>query len=82
MEAVRKAKDRLAKYPVLVAKCSTSAAAYAACVTRDLDIQKHACDKEFREFKRCLVEQAKTMKTRLWVLERKKKISEKLKKKQ
>jgi NADH dehydrogenase [ubiquinone] 1 alpha subcomplex assembly factor 8 len=65
MESVRKAKDRLAKYPVLVAKCSTSAAAYAACVTRDLDIQKHACDKEFQQFKRCLVDQAKTMKTRL-----------------
>ena len=65
MESVRKAKDRLSKYPFLVAKCSSSAAQYAACVTRDLDIQKHACDKEFQQFKKCLVEQAKTMKTRL-----------------
>lgn len=65
MESVRKAKDRLRSYPVLIAKCSTSAASYAACVTRDLDIQKHACDKEFQEFKKCLVEQAKSMKTRL-----------------
>jgi len=67
MEAVRKAKDRLNKYPVLIAKCSTSAAQYAACVTRDVDIQKHACDKEFQHFKKCLFEQAKAMKTRLWI---------------
>lgn len=65
MESVRKAKDRLSKYPILVAKCSSSAAQYAACVTRDLDIQKHACDKEFQQFKKCLFEQAKGMKTRL-----------------
>lgn len=65
MESVRKAKDRLKSYPILIAKCSSSAAQYAACVTRDLDIQKHACDKEFQEFKKCLVDQAKNMKTRL-----------------
>jgi hypothetical protein len=65
MESVRKAKDRLAKYPILVAKCSSAAAQYAGCVTRDLDVKKHACDKEFQLFKKCLVEQAKNMKTRL-----------------
>lgn len=65
MESVRKAKERLGKYPLLVAKCSTVAAAYATCVTRDLDIQKHVCDKEFQQFKKCLMEQAKTLKTRL-----------------
>lgn len=65
MEAVRKAKDRLSKYPLLVAKCSSTATLYAACVTRDMNIKQQACDKEFREFKKCLVEQAKAMKTRL-----------------
>jgi len=65
MESVRKAKDRLGKYPLLVAKCSSSAAAYAACVTRDLDVQKGACDQEFQKFKKCVMEQAKAMKTRL-----------------
>lgn len=65
MDSVRKAKDRLAKYPVLIAKCSTVAAQYASCVTRDLDIQKHSCEKEFQQFRKCLAEQAKAMKTRL-----------------
>lgn len=81
MDAVRKAKDRLAKYPVLVAKCSSAAAVYAACVTRDLDIQKHACDKEFQAFKQCLVAQAKAMKTRMWIIEKIWKFSEENKKK-
>lgn len=65
MDPVRQARERLVKYPILIAKCSTKATAYAVCVTRDLDIQKHACDKEFQQFKQCLVEQAKNMKTRL-----------------
>jgi NADH dehydrogenase [ubiquinone] 1 alpha subcomplex assembly factor 8 len=65
MESVRKAKDRLSKYPILIAKCSSSATAYAVCVTRDLDVKKGACDKEFQLFRQCLVEQAKAIKTRL-----------------
>jgi hypothetical protein len=65
MESVRKAKDRLSKYPLLVAKCSSSASVYAACVTRDFNVKQHACAKEFQEFKKCLMEQAKAMKTRL-----------------
>lgn len=65
MESVRKAKDRFKKYPVLLAKCSTSASAYAACVTRDLNVKQHACEKEFQLFKKCLVEQAKAISTRL-----------------
>lgn len=65
MESVNKARNRLSKYPVLVAKCSTTAAQYAKCVTSDFDIKKNACDKEFQQFKKCLVEQAKAMKTRL-----------------
>lgn len=65
MKSLSTARERLIKYPALVAKCSTAAAQYAACVANDLDIQKHACDKEFQQFKKCLVEQAKLMKTRL-----------------
>lgn len=65
MESVRKAKDRLSKYPLLIAKCSSSATAYATCVTRDLNVKMGSCDKEFHLFKACLVEQAKAMKTRL-----------------
>lgn len=65
MNSVRQAKDRLSKYPVLIAKCSTAAAQYAACVTSNLDVQKHSCNAEFQQFKKCLAEQAKAMKTRL-----------------
>lgn len=65
MESVRKAKDRLSKYPLLVAKCSSSASAYAICVTSDLNVKKGACEKEFQQFKQCLMEQAKNMKTKL-----------------
>lgn len=65
MESVRKAKERLSKYPILLAKCSVSASTYAACVTKDINIKQHGCDKEFQEFRKCLVEQAKNMKTRL-----------------
>lgn len=65
MESVRKAKERLSKYPVLLAKCSVTAATYAACVTKDLNVKQNACDKEFQQFKKCLIEQAKNMKTSL-----------------
>lgn len=66
MDSVRKAKDRLSKYPLLVAKCSSSASAYAICVTSgDLNVKKGACEKEFQQFKQCLLEQAKNMKTKL-----------------
>lgn len=65
MESVRKAKDRLQKYPILLAKCSSSATAYATCVTRDLNVKMGGCDKEFQLFKQCLMEQAKAMKSRL-----------------
>jgi hypothetical protein len=66
MESIKKAKDRLSKYPILVAKCSTAASVYAKCVTEDFNkVKKHACDKEFQDFKKCLMEQAKNMKTRL-----------------
>lgn len=65
MESARKAHQRLKTYPILVARCSQSATAYAACITRDLDVQKHACDKEFKIFKKCVAEVAKSMKTKL-----------------
>lgn len=65
MESLRKAKNRLNKYPILIAKCSSSATVYASCISRDLDVKKGACDDEFKLFRQCLVEQAKAIKTRL-----------------
>lgn len=65
MESVRKANQRLKQYPVLLGKCSESAAVYAACVTRDLNVSHRACDKEFSDFKKCLRKVALDMKTRL-----------------
>jgi hypothetical protein len=65
MESAKRAHNRLKTYPILVTKCSSSATAYAVCVSRDLDIRKQACEKEFQLFKKCLVDAAKNMKTKL-----------------
>lgn len=65
MESVRKANQRLKQYPILLGKCSESAAMYAACVTRDLNVSHRLCEKEFSEFKKCLQKVAQEMKTRL-----------------
>ncbi|XP_055382255.1 uncharacterized protein LOC129612592 [Condylostylus longicornis] len=65
MEAVEKAKSRMKLYPILLAKCSKAAALYAACVARDLNVSKHICNKEFTEFKNCLVKASKEMRTKL-----------------
>lgn len=66
MDAVRKAKDRLSKYPLVFAKCSTQATLYARCVLLQEDsVKKDQCIKEFGEFKNCLQSAAKDVKTRL-----------------
>lgn len=65
MESVRKAKQRLKQYPIMLGKCSESAAIYAACVTRDLNVSHRLCEKEFVEFKKCLRNVAQQMKTKL-----------------
>lgn len=65
MESVKKAHQRLRNYPVLLAKCSVAAAAYAACVTTDLNVAHKSCDSEFRQFQQCLKKAASDMKTRL-----------------
>lgn len=59
MENLKRARQRLQNYPTLLAKCSKSAAVYAACVTRDLNVKQNICEKEFIEFKQCLNEAAK-----------------------
>ncbi|XP_073844604.1 uncharacterized protein [Musca autumnalis] len=65
MESVRKAKQRLRNYPLLLGKCAESATVYAACVSRDLNVQHKSCDKEFQLFKDCLKQATKEMKTKL-----------------
>lgn len=59
MENLKRARQRLQQYPTLIAKCSSSASKYAACVTRDLNVKQNICEKEFVEFKKCLTEAAK-----------------------
>lgn len=54
MENIRRAKDRLRNYPMLIGRCSVAAGNYAACVTRDLNVSHNMCENEFNEFKRCL----------------------------
>lgn len=59
MENIKRARQRLQNYPILMTKCSTAASTYAACVTRDLNVKHNICEKEFLEFKKCLNEAAK-----------------------
>lgn len=65
MESVRKAKQRLRNYPILLGKCAESAKVYAVCASRDLNLQHKSCDKEFQQFKQCLEKAAREMKTKL-----------------
>ncbi|XP_063543529.1 uncharacterized protein LOC134751906 [Cydia strobilella] len=66
MEAVSKARERLAKYPLIFAKCSKQSALYARCVLQlDDQVKKDSCAKEFQEFKACLQSAAKDLKTRI-----------------
>ncbi|XP_061725028.1 uncharacterized protein LOC133530977 [Cydia pomonella] len=66
MEAVSKARERFAKYPLIFAKCSKQSALYARCVLQLEDqVKKDSCAKEFQEFKNCLQSAAKDLKTRI-----------------
>lgn len=65
MESVKRANQRLRNYPLLMAKCSVAAAAYATCVTTDLNVAHRGCDKEFHNFKECMRKAAIEMKTKL-----------------
>lgn len=66
MDSVTKARERLAKYPLVFAKCSKQSALYARCVLlREGSVKKDDCVKEFEEFKSCLYSAAKNLKTRI-----------------
>lgn len=65
MDAVKKAKERLRKYPALIAQCHESGAKYAACVLAKSNLQKNDCETEFHQFKTCLVRAAANSNTRL-----------------
>ncbi|XP_053671475.1 uncharacterized protein LOC128721722 [Anopheles nili] len=65
MESVKRANQRLRSYPLLIAQCSVAAAAYAACVTTDLNVAHRTCDKEFHNFKECMQKAAIERKTKL-----------------
>lgn len=65
MEAVKKAKERLRQYPILLARCQESASKYAACVLAKSNLEKNTCAAEFNELKKCLVKAAASNNTRL-----------------
>lgn len=58
MEAVKKAKERFRKYPVVIAQCHESGAKYATCVLTKSNLNKNDCESEFKEFKACLTKAA------------------------
>lgn len=65
MESVRKAKERMKKFPLLLAQCRVEGSAYAKCVAKYDDIAKDACKEEFIKFKNCLQKAAASMNTRI-----------------
>ncbi|XP_043070422.1 uncharacterized protein LOC116805886 [Drosophila grimshawi] len=65
MESVRKANTRLRNYPILLTRCSEKASLYAACVSRDINVQQKICETEFKEFLDCIRKTAKELKTKL-----------------
>ncbi|KOC64916.1 hypothetical protein WH47_04505 [Habropoda laboriosa] len=58
MEAVKKARERFRKYPVVIAQCHESGSKYAACVLAKSNLKKNDCESEFKEFKACLTKVA------------------------
>lgn len=65
MEAVKSAKDRFKKYPLLIAQCEETAKQYALCVLEKKTLRKNDCEAEFARFKACLVKAAANKNTRL-----------------
>lgn len=65
MEAVKKAKERFRKYPIIIAQCHESGAKYATCVLAKSNLQKGDCENEFKEFKTCLMRAAAKNNTKL-----------------
>lgn len=65
MESGKRARGRLAMYPKLLAKCSTTATEYARCVALKENVMKGDCAAEFELFQRCISVAARKMKTRL-----------------
>lgn len=65
MDAVKRAKERLKKYPVLVVECQESASQYAACVLNKKNLNKNDCKIEFENFKACLAKAAARNKVKI-----------------
>lgn len=66
MESVTRARERLAKYPLVFAKCSKQSILYARCVLlKEGSVAKNDCAAEFEQFKNCLTLAAKDLKTRI-----------------
>lgn len=62
---LRSRTQRLKSYPILLVKCSETAALYAACVTKDFNVQKGACAREFQLFRECIRKTAQEMKIKI-----------------
>jgi len=65
MESVKRARNRLKAYPKLAAQCTGVATEYARCVALKENVMKGDCNAEFEAFKKCLMDSAKRMNTRL-----------------
>lgn len=61
MESVRKARERMKRFPILLKECHEPATAYARCVAIKENVLKDDCAQEFQMFKNCLISAAKKM---------------------
>lgn len=64
MESVRKAKERMRKFPVLLKDCHEPATNYARCVALKSNVLKDDCTTEFSLFKECILRSAKKLGTK------------------
>ncbi|KAL1440276.1 hypothetical protein MTO96_001216 [Rhipicephalus appendiculatus] len=59
MNAVEKARRRLASYPDAFLKCSKQAVQYGKCVATADDLKVHDCAKQFQQLKYCIEKHVK-----------------------
>lgn len=65
MDSAKKAHGRLRNYPKHLLNCSKEAKNYARCVALKENVLKGDCEQEFFAFKKCLVDSAKKLGTKL-----------------
>ncbi len=59
------ARERLAKYPLLLSKCSKEAATYGSCISQQAEIKRDICEKEFTKLIHCIRKASVELRTKV-----------------